>query len=154
MELVEPNDNMSDSYLSMAEESIAVLQTVRNSSNIWTAATSYYICYYSLYSLMMKLGIKCEIHSCSLEFMKRHLSEFYSPQDIEVINKAGKARTDLQYYVDRPVDARTIELVSRYCKIFFIKTKDIISRVNEEQIKRIREELQKIIQKGARNGRA
>lgn len=147
--MVEPNDNMSGSYIKMAEESIAVLQTVRENSDIWTAATSYYICYYSLYSLMMKLGIKCEIHSCSLEFMKKHLSDFYNVQDIEMINKAAKARTDLQYYVDRPVDAETIELISRYCKIFFIKTKDIISRLSEGQVKRIREELRKEAQKGA-----
>ncbi|MBI2144171.1 hypothetical protein HYU17_03410 [Candidatus Woesearchaeota archaeon] len=146
---MEPNGNMSDSYIKMAEESIVALQAVRDNSNTWTAATSYYICYYSLYSLMMKLGIKCEIHSCSLEFMRRHLSEFYSQQDIQIINRAAKARTDLQYYVDRPVDAGTIELISGYCKIFFIKTKDMISRLSEGQVKHIREELRKEAQKGA-----
>ena len=146
LELVEPNGNMADSYIKMAEESLAVLQNVQRSM-IWTAVTSYYIFYYSLYSLMMRIGVKCEIHSCSLEFMKSFLSELYGQGDIEMINKAMKARIDLQYYADRPVDAETVEQVSRHCKIFYIKTKDIISRISEEQTNNVREALRKETQR-------
>ena len=146
LELIEPNSNIADSYIKMAEESIIVLQSVKNST-LWTAVTSYYIFYYSLYSLMMRLGVKCEIHSCSLEFMKQCLTEQFGQGDIEMINKAMRARIDLQYYADRPVDAETIGQVSRYCKIFFIKTKDIISKTTEERIKRIRESLHKEMQR-------
>ena len=42
LELIEPNDNMSDSYIKMADESIKVLDKVTE-SDIWTATTSYYI---------------------------------------------------------------------------------------------------------------
>jgi len=41
LELIEPNNNMSDSYLKMAEESIKVLANVKE-SKIWTATTTYY----------------------------------------------------------------------------------------------------------------
>src|SRR3989338_3832075 len=76
LELIEPNINVSRSYAKMAEESIETLPGVAN-SRIWTAVASYYIFYYSLYSLMMRIGIKCEIHPCSLEFMRQHLRMFY-----------------------------------------------------------------------------
>ena len=146
LELIEQNDNMADSYIKMAEESIAVLKNVHD-SKIWTAVTAYYIFYYSLYSLMMRIGIKCEIHSCSLEFMRQHLTQLYSQEDNRMISRAMRARIDLQYYADRPVDAETVEQISRYCKVFFIKTKDIISRISEQQIKNAREALQKEMQK-------
>jgi len=140
LELIEPNDNMSNSYMRMAEESIKVLSKIEN-SNIWTATTSYYIIYYSLYSLMLKIGVKCEIHSCSIEFMKQLLREFYTPKDAEMIELAFKARIDLQYYSNRPVDESLILNAKVYCKDFYVKTKEIISRISEDQIKIIRQHL-------------
>lgn len=140
IELVEGNKNMAESYVKMAEESINVLTGVEP-SRIWTATTSYYIFYYSLYAVMLRIGIKCEIHSCSLEFMKRYLNEFYDKKDIELIEKAFEARINLQYYADRPVDEESIEAVRRYCKTFFIKTKDILANITEKQINEIRQKL-------------
>ena len=137
LELIEANKNMSDSYTRMAEESIEVLQSVEK-SNIWTATSAYYIFYYSLYALMLRIGVKCEIHSCSLEFMKQMLDQYYDSMDINMINKAFSARIDLQYYADRPVEKSIIDETKSYCKVFFIKTKDILARITEEQVVGIR----------------
>lgn len=139
--IIPPNKNMSESYLKMAEESIQILKVVEK-SKIWSATTTYYIFYYSLYSLMLRIGVKCEIHSCSIEFMKRFLSGFYNTKDIKMIEKAFSARIDLQYYTDRPVDEKIIEETKKYCKEFYIKTKDILSRITENQINSIRKLLE------------
>ena len=143
LELIDPNPNMSESYLKMAEESLSILNNVEK-SKIWTATTSYYIFYYSLYALMLTIGVKCEIHSCSLEFMKQFLNEFYDLQDNKNFNDAFSARTDLQYYADRPVDQLMIDKTKKACKDFYIKTKDNIARITENQINSIREKLKKI----------
>jgi len=140
LELVKPNSNMSESYLGMAEESITVLNKVTDSS-IWSATTSYYIFYYSLYALMLKIGIKCEIHTCSIEFLEKCLSDYYEKQDIDMFKKAFSARQDLQYYANRAVDQRDIDLILRYCKTFFIKTKEIIANMSEQEIMNIRSNL-------------
>ncbi len=140
IEIIAPNKNMSESYIKMAEESINVLSNMEK-SKIWTATTSYYIFYYSLYSLMLRTGVKCEIHSCSIKFMKMFLRGFYGNKDFEMIEKAFSARIDLQYYSDRPVDDRIIEDIRRYCKEFYIKTRDILASMTETQISEIREKL-------------
>jgi len=137
LELVEPNGNMSDSYLKMAEESVFVLKDM-GKSRIWTATITYYVFYYSLYAFMLKIGIKCEIHSCSIEFMKRFLKDFYDIMDINIIEDAFSARIDLQYYTDRPVDDIIIQKTKKYCKDFYIKTKDIIHKIGEDEINLIR----------------
>jgi len=85
--IIASNENMSDSYLAMAEESIQALNSVKN-SKMWSAVTSYYVFYQSLYALMLRLGVKCEIHSCSLEFMEYYLNEYYTKEDIQMIKKA------------------------------------------------------------------
>lgn len=140
LSLVDPNGTISESYIGMAEESAGILKRVE-SSKIWTATATYYIFYYSLYSLMLRIGVKCGIHSCSIEFMRQCLSVFYNNKDFDMIEKAFKARIDLQYYSDRPVDDRIIEETRKYCILFFIKTKDILSQITEKQINEIREGL-------------
>ena len=137
---ITPNENMSKSYIKMAEESITALNKV-GESRIWTATAAYYVFYYSLYSLMLRLGFKCEIHSCSLEFMKSCLREFYDSADVEMMGKAFLARISLQYYADRPVDEKIIEEVRKYCKDFYVKTKDILAKITENQINLIREKI-------------
>ena len=137
IEITAPNQNMAESYLEMAEESITVLSNIKK-SNIWTATTSYYIFYYSLYALMLKIGIKCEIHACSLEFMKQYLSEYYTREDVNMIEQSFGARINLQYYANRVVDEETIDKCRSYCKNFFIKTKDILSTITDEQVQAIR----------------
>lgn len=140
LKIVNPNFNMSNSYLLMAEESISVLEGV-SKSKIWTATVVYYIFYYSLYALMLRIGVKSEIHSCSLEFMKECLADFYSSEDIQVIDKAFSDRIDLQYYTNRPVDNDLIINTRQHCIDFFVKTKDIILKLNEKQIDLIRKRL-------------
>ena len=66
--------------------------------------------YYSLYSVLMKIGIKCEIHACTLEFMKVLLQELYSKEDFILISKAFKSRDISQYYVDKIVPKEDIEM--------------------------------------------
>ncbi|MFA6072819.1 MAG: hypothetical protein WC758_01790 [Candidatus Woesearchaeota archaeon] len=140
LELVTANKNMSESYLSMAEESVKVLSNV-SESDIWTATMSYYIYYYSLYALMQRIGVKCEIHSCSIEFMNEYLKEFYDAEDIKEFELAFIARIDLQYYSNRSVDKAIIENSRKNCKLFYVKTKDILSKLREEQIQKIRKAL-------------
>jgi len=140
LRLIEPNQNMSDAYLGMAEDSIMALKNV-GKSKIWAATMSYYIFYYSLYSLMLRIGVKCEIHSCSIVFMRFCLKDFYNKEDMEMMDMAFSARTDLQYYADRSVEQKIIDDIQAYCKDFYVKTKDIIVNINENQIQAIRKRL-------------
>ena len=135
---IQPNKNMAISYIKMAEESSSVLPGVEK-SRIWTTTISYYVYYHSLYALMMRIGVKSEIHSCSLAFMKKYLKGFYSKTDMKMIEKAFNARINLQYYANRPVSNDVIKEVKRHCKDFYLKTKDILDHISEKQINEIRE---------------
>jgi len=142
IELINPNKNMSDSYMKMAEESLQVIKKVED-SNLWIASTSYYTMYYCLYSLMMKIGVKCEIHKCSIELMKEFLTDFYNRDDVELIKTAFELRNDLQYYPDRLIDKNKLEFVRKGSVDFLIKTKEVLSKLSEREIGEIRDSLNK-----------
>jgi uncharacterized protein (UPF0332 family) len=139
LELVESNLNMVESYLKMGNESLDELKNVN--SKIWVASTAYYAMYYSLYALMMKIGVKCEVHSCSIDFMDKFLGDFYNEEDVKFIRRGFKLRNDLQYYPDRLVSSEGLDRLRKESVDFFLKTKEIISKISESQIKKIRGEL-------------
>ena len=66
IKLEELKPHVSESYMKEADET---LENVFSAKGKWKLITAYYACYNALYSLLMKCGIKCEIHECSLELM-------------------------------------------------------------------------------------
>ncbi|MCD4759930.1 hypothetical protein K8R33_03510 [archaeon] len=141
IEMVNPNDNMSNSYLKMAEESLEVIKKIGKNSKLWVASTSYYTMYYCLYSIMIKIGIKCEIHTCSIEFMKKHLPNLYNNKDISLIKVAFKTRNELQYYPDVLIKDNDLKIIKEGAADFLVKTKDILTKITEKEIKQIKDSL-------------
>lgn len=134
--LVEPNKNLATAYLEKAANSLTTLREI--SDKDWRISTAYYTMYFSLYSILMSIGIKCEIHSCTLEFMKRFLSDFFTEEDCELINEAFKSRIDAQYYTNRNIPDEVYSRITIKVTGFMLKCKQIVERMNEKQIKDVR----------------
>jgi len=66
--LIRPNENLAKSYVATAKEAAEVMRTLQEKSMAWAMSACYYSMYYSLYAIMMKLGVKSEIHSCTMPF--------------------------------------------------------------------------------------
>lgn len=131
---------MSGSYLKMAEDTLDSLDK-SESSKIWTAAKVYYVFYYALYAVMLRMGVTSEIHACSIEFMKKYLIPPYSKKDVVMIKTAFINRNNLQYYVDRPVKQENIDMTKAYCMTFYTTTRNILATAKLSQIKSIRDRL-------------
>jgi uncharacterized protein (UPF0332 family) len=140
LKLIEPSEKIGKGYLSMAEESLGTLVREKNKNVRAAVSAGYYSVYYSLYSIMQKIGVKCEIHTCSFEFMKKFLSGFYSKKECDFIELAFIARQNLQYYVDRNVNKEDIDLVLNKSYDFFVLSREIFSKLKNSEIKKIRED--------------
>ena len=65
----------------------------------WILTTAYYARYFALYALLMKMGIKSEIHDCTLNVAKLLANNgILTPSLIEDFAKAKQTRIDTQYY--------------------------------------------------------
>lgn len=96
IELVEPNDNLSEQYFREAKET---LQEISEHGTKWGVIMAYYACYNALYALLMKAGIKCEIHDCTIEIMK--LINGFSDGDYLFLTKLKEQRIQAQYYLKK-----------------------------------------------------
>lgn len=136
LNLIEPNSDLSDAYLKKADEALESMQI--NIIKDWKISTAYYTIYFSLYSILMKIGIKCQIHSCTIEFVKLFLNEFFEEEELDFVEDSLKARIDSQYYVNKNVSENQYNEIIRTAPQFMIKCKSIILKLNEKKIKEIR----------------
>ena len=143
IKLTETNDNLAQGYLKMAENSLGTMNRERKYNLMFAISACYYSMYYSLYAICMKIGIKCEIHSCTIELMKSVLIEFYSKEDLKIIKKAFDARNIAQYYVDKIVSKEDSDYIMEKAPLFFNKSKEILAKINEKDVKEIREKIRK-----------
>src|SRR3989344_4457360 len=83
LSLVEPNSDIADAYIKKAEEALESMRV--NIIKDWKISTAYYTIYFSLYAILMKTGVKCEIHSCTIEFAKRFLKDYLQETELDFI---------------------------------------------------------------------
>ncbi|MBU1005240.1 MAG: hypothetical protein KJ561_05415 [Nanoarchaeota archaeon] len=128
-----PNENLSSEYIKEADETLGIMMSIKGK---WKAITAYYACYNALYAILMKAGIKSEIHECSIGLM--NLIKEFGREDIILFVFLKKARIDAQYYLKEVVFNKDNEV-----KKFVNKCKQIllldISYIQEE-VKKIQNE--------------
>ena len=139
--MIQPNDNLSREYYENAEESIGVLRSIKETkSNMWLATTKYYIEYFSVYSVLMKIGIRCEIHDCTIALM-----EFLENEDIikhgisKTLDKDKELRIENQYYLKN----NPVEIDFEKLSEFMLSVKQTLSKLNSSKIADLREKITK-----------
>jgi uncharacterized protein (UPF0332 family) len=95
LRLVEPSEDICDSYLSKAEDCLKSSRLLLN-NNLYenSVSMSYYTMYNSLTALLFRTGVKCENHSGSILLLKKLFGEGVLFDDISF---AKKERIDKQY---------------------------------------------------------
>ena len=96
LRIVDPNERLAKSYLEEAKASLERAEkNFADGDLLWTTVVIYYADYYSLYSFLQRIGVKCENHSCSLLAAASLLGE----ERTRIINEHKGKRIDAQYYM-------------------------------------------------------
>lgn len=139
IKIQEPNNNLSEEYFENAEESMRVLRSIKKTqSNMWLATTKYYIEYFAIYSILMKIGIKCEIHDCTLS-----LSEYLEKENIipegtyKRIEQDKELRIDNQYYLKN----KKVNIDIGGLSEFLINIRKSLDKLSKEKVIEIREKI-------------
>jgi uncharacterized protein (UPF0332 family) len=146
--IVEPNDDLAKAYMKKA---ISALNTMTAALKIretdWIAATAYYARYFALYSLFMKIGVKSEIHDCTIR-IGRYLSEngVLSKSLIDDLERAKQTRVDLQYYVTKEFGVKEIMENVEAARKFVLDVEKQTIGLTADQIQNIRQQLKRVMQ--------
>ncbi len=133
VQLIELKPHLSTSYMIEADET---LENVFSAKGKWKLITAYYACYSALYSVLMKCGIKSEIHDCTIELMA--LFDF-TQNEMDFMAKLKEDRIQAQYYLKRR-ELKSEEDVKK----FILKCKTIVNDLNSDKINSARETIRKL----------
>lgn len=141
LRLVEPSENLSRSYIKEAKSSLERAEKdFKDGDLLWTTVVIYYAEYYSLYSFLQRIGMKCENHFCSILAITFLLGE----DKTEIINQHKEKRIDAQYYIKVDKE-KEIEKMLKEAKMFVSMFDEIISNIDEEEINNYRNKLKNFI---------
>ncbi len=136
------NDNLAKEYLQSAEETLSVLRDIKGKSNMWLATTKYYSEYFAIYALLQKIGIKCEIHDCTIAVSKLLEEIKIIPEDYsKKLEDDKELRIDNQYYLKN----RSVNVNFRELSDFILTIKNKVNSITLDEINKARAEIKKIM---------
>lgn len=140
VKITEPNKNLAKEYIGNAEETLLILKDIEGKSNMWLATTKYYCEYFAVYSLLMLLGVRSEIHDCTIELCKILERIGLLPKGTSNrLERDKRLRIDNQYYLKN----RKVKVDYNSLRDFILEIKFKIQDMSEEEILRFRKEIKK-----------
>ena len=140
LRIVEPNERLSKSYIEEAKSSLERAEkNFRDDDLLWATVVMYYAEYYSLYSFLQRIGIKCENHFCSILAVTFLLGN----DKTQIINQHKDKRIDAQYYM-RVGKEEQINQMLREAKTLVSVFDEIVSSINEKEINSYRATIKKV----------
>ena len=143
--LITPNENLAKAYVVKAKEAAEVMRTLQEKSMAWAMSACYYSMYYSLYAVMMKLGVKSEIHSCSITFMRYALKGYFDESDVKVLERAFESRIDHQYYVTKIPKAENLDELFESAILFYEKSQNVLIKIDENFTSSVRKRIRSLM---------
>jgi uncharacterized protein (UPF0332 family) len=141
--MIQPNENLAKAYLKKA---ISALNTMNAALEIretdWITTTAYYARYFALYALLMKMGIKSEIHDCSIAVARLLTEKGLLREGLASdISNSKQARIDIQYYVERELDQASIRKDVENARNFVLELEKVIENITTDKIEKIRAQM-------------
>ena len=140
LELVEPSEDVCESYLEKSANCFASAKLLFE-NNLYENSVSmaYYAMYNLLIALLFKSGIKSENHSGSILLLKL----LFDKKDLfKFISNAKRERIDKQYYVTTEKDEITKEASQELlvdAEDFVVKMRLVIENLSNEDVNEVRE---------------
>ena len=138
LRLIEPSENVKESYLKKSESSLKSAQILLDSNQTEDAVPmAYYSMYNALTALLFKAGIKCENHTGAIILLK----ELFGI-DNSKIKFAKNERVDKQYYVDFKLTKEDAIEIINSAKEFNSLIYDFISCLTTKNVQELQDEFQ------------
>lgn len=99
IKIVSESLNLQKAYLKKSKDAIKSMEVnAKAGINDWAISASYYARYNAVYALLSRIGIKCEIHDCTIALFKYLFSGKIALAFIQDLEQSKDDRIDAQYY--------------------------------------------------------
>jgi len=132
IKVVKGSINLQKAYLKKSKEALRSMEAnAEKSIDEWVVSTSYYARYFAIYALLLRIGIKCEIHDCTIALFSYLFSGEVTSKFMEDLKQAKNDRIDAQYYTETiQINPQTLTNT----KEFVLSIEEIIDKLTNPKI--------------------
>jgi uncharacterized protein (UPF0332 family) len=133
IKIVSESINLQKAYLAKSKDAIKSMEVnAKAGINDWAVAASYYARYDAVYALLSRIGVKCEIHDCTIALFKHLFSGKIAPEFIQDLEQSKDDRIDAQYYT-KTIKINQNRVISD-TKNFVLEIEKIIDNLTKSDI--------------------
>lgn len=147
IKLVEPSDNLVTAFLGKSNSALKSMEANADAGiEDWTISASYYARYFAVYALLAKLGVKSEIHDCTVAAFKYlFVDEGIADSSLfEELTESKKERIDAQYYTR--VTGVDVNKVMTDTNKFVTKIEEIMDGLTSDKVQSLAGKLKQLIE--------
>lgn len=138
--LAAPSDNLMKAYLGKSHNALKSMEVnARAGIAEWTVSASYYAKYFAVYALLAKIGVKCEIHDCTIALFGYLFSAAGFHHLVRELRQSKDDRVDVQYY-SRQIKVNLDDLM-RKTNRFVLQIEEIVDGLNAGRIAQLQKKL-------------
>jgi len=141
--MAKPSENLVKAYLQKSRNALKSMEVNAQAGLVeWVVSTSYYAKYFVVYSLLSKIGIKCEIHDCTITVFEYLFSDTIPKEILKDLRNSKENRVEAQYYTQElRID---LEQVIKKTKQFVLEIEKVIDDLNTEKISELQKKLKSL----------
>jgi uncharacterized protein (UPF0332 family) len=141
--LTAPSDNLVKAYLEKSRNALRSME-VNAQADIeeWAVSASYYAKYFAVYALLSKIGVKCEIHDCTIALFGYLFSTIEYHHLVRELKQSKDDRVDVQYY-SRELKIELADLMQQ-AKQFVLQIEELIDSLNAEKVATLQQKLKEL----------
>jgi uncharacterized protein (UPF0332 family) len=143
--LIAPSDNLVKAYLEKSHNALKSTE-VNAQANIteWTVSASYYAKYFAVYVLLSKIGVRCEIHDCTIALFGYLFSTREFHHLVRELRQSKDDRVDVQYYSTQ-IKVNLADLL-QHAKQFVLQVEELVDGLNAEKVANLQQKLRELTQ--------
>jgi uncharacterized protein (UPF0332 family) len=143
--LIAPSDNLVKAYREKSHNALKSTE-VNAQANIteWTVSASYHAKYFALYALLSKIGVRCEIHDCTIALFGYLFSTREFHHLVSELRQSKDDRVDVQYYSTQ-IKVNLADLLQR-AKQFVLQVEELVDGLNAEKVANLQQKLRELTQ--------
>lgn len=145
IKIIAESITLQKAYLQKSKNAIKSMEVnAKAGIDDWAVAASYYARYDAVYALFSRIGIKCEIHDCTITLFKYLFSGKIAPKLIHDLEQSKNDRIDAQYYT-RTTQINQNKVITD-TKNFVLEMEQIIANLTKSEIAALQATLKSVLQ--------
>jgi len=132
--LLKPSDNLVKAYLVKSRNALRSMDVnAKEGIAEWAVSASYYAKYFVVYALLEKIGVRCEIHDCTIALFEYLFHNRAPPELIQELRESKEDRVETQYY---PVTVEVnLEQLKSKTKDFVLEVEKMLDGLTSDEIR-------------------